>query len=402
MSISKFVAGVGLALVLVLSGCGGPDNENGDEDKGTPLKMTVGKHILTKSSSTREDIEQISAQQNVTLVKINLSGTISLSGGDDKNLFELKEVSGGKMLAFRTVPNPYEPQDANKDGVYKVNITGTAGEESITYKAAYRIPIPTSARDVLMGQTLYLDPISDDNNYSKITFNDTSFSTTKYYYDEDTAEIKNSATTTTDIRYVDNYFTYQDDGTEIKCTLKDEYDKRFSCQKGSSISERVYLTRVPAFVIPSNYTVAATADNIHNNSYEDAPKITSFELTGNKANENEKAQIYNTRLNGSFSMTVKLENEMFVRKIITQVDDGNMSLVHDTGSSFSDTYSYSCFFEGLNNNGNVQYLCKEIQINNTEGTADTNLEVIACDDTNLSNPDTHCSWASIPVLFVDE
>ena len=399
MSIRKFVAGIGLVFALVLSGCG-PAEGNGDENAS--LQLTVGEHNLTTSSLTREDIEQISAQQNVALVKINLNGTISLSGGDDKNLFELKDVSGGKMLAFRATPNPYDPQDANKDGVYKVDITGTAGDESITYKAAYKIPIPTSAKDVLAGKTFYLDPISDDNNYSKVTFGDTTFSTTKYYYDEETATMKNEDASTANISYVDNYFTYQDDGTEIKCTLKDEIERRFLCQKGGSSSERIYLKFAPDFVTPSNYTVAAIAEDINNSTDAFTPKITSFTVTGNKASDNGKVQIYDMRLNGSFSMAVELEDEAYAKKIFTYLDDGNMTLAHTLGSIPSDSYSYSCIFLHINGNGNVKYLCDGVMIANTEGGADTYMDVLACNDTNLSDPNTKCSWASVPVLFVEE
>lgn len=396
MSIKKFIAGLGLAIMVILSGCG-------PADEGGFLQLTVGEHVLTTSSSSRASSEQISAEQDIAFVKINMEGTISLSGGEDKSLFELKDVPGGKMLAFRTLPNPYDPKDTNKNGIYEIDITATSGTQSITYEAAYEIPIPTSAKNVLLGKTFYLDFVANDNNYSKVTFGETTFSTTRYFYDEGAAAIKNNSAFNTNINYVDNYFTYQDGGSNVKCTLKDEYNKRFSCQTGSSSTDRVYLDSTPSFVIPSNYTVMVKSgeESVTNLDFPH-PQITSFSLTGNKASDNGKVQIHRSRLSGSFSYNIQVKGNGSARAVWSQITDGNFSIRYTLQSTLDSQVNSDCKFIEEHGNQGIHYRCGSIDINNTAGDADTTFEALVCDDTNLSNPDINCSWASIPVLFVDE
>lgn len=396
MSIRKFIAGIGLVFALVLSGCGGP----GDEDSGF-LTLTIGDKKILTSSSSRELPKEIKAQQDVVLVKVNKSGTLSLSGGDDKNLFELKDTSGGKMLAFRTSPNPYEPKDADKNGVYEVDITGTSGDESITYKAAYKIPVPTSAQKVLLNKTFYLD--FGDNNYSKVAFGETNFATTKYYYNETSATMKHENAFDTSVTYKDNYFTYQDGGAEVKCTLKDEYDRRFACKIGSNTIDRVYRTLAPAFVIPSSYTVTVKdGDAGVTNKAFPHPRITSFSLTGNKANDNGKVLIYNSRFDGKFSYNIQYEAYGDAKVVVTGLSDGNKSIIYTLQSGNSSQINEQCIFDEISDNGNVHYHCNGIDQNNTDGIADTTFLAVICDDNNFSNPDRNCSSAEIPVLFVEE
>ena len=398
MLIKKMLASLGVAFVLLLTGCGGGGG-SGDGDFEFPT-LKIGDKVIFSSSLSRERPIEIKVQKDVVTVKVNGSATISLTGGEDKNLFELKDVSGGKILTFQIAPNPYTPQDADNDGVYEVDITVTAGGESIIYKAAYRISIPTSAKDILLGNTFYFD--GGDNNYSKIIFDETTFSTTLYAYDDDTALMQEEGQYDTDVRYKDNYFIYGDEGSEIVCTLTDENEKQFRCRIGSTSVDITFLESAPSFVAPSNYTVTALPSDIHNNTDPFAPRIESFALTGNKESENGEVQIYSNRLNGSFSIAVEMKNRYYAKKIITYLTDGDRMLEHTLESLPSDSYSYPCKFDGMNEDGNINYTCEGVRIKNNEGEAETYVGVTVCDDSNLSNPDIKCSSASIPVFFVEE
>lgn len=110
------------ALILIFASCGknssGPDLE---EPTNNPPEITSAASFQIKENSTEID----------TVTAIDPDGdtlTYSISGGDDERFFSLGETSGA--LAFGSPPDYDNPDDADGDNVYLLEITVNDGSLS--------------------------------------------------------------------------------------------------------------------------------------------------------------------------------------------------------------------------------------------------------------------------------
>ena len=408
-SIKMIVAGV--TATILLNGCGGggsslpPVIDLNETEKN--LSVTVNDTTVDSTSSLSR-VTIITSAEDAVVAKISMSkkGEITLSGGADKDKFELKAGSSAteKKLSFKQKPNPYKPTDSDNDGVYEVDIKAQSGEEVLVYKAAFKIPIPTSAEKLLSGKTLYVQ--YGENNYTKYIFSqNSSVSLTSHFYDAVSDSLVDTDSESVDITYIDNNFSYDFQGNSVVCTIKDEASLTFTCKYQNITKDVKFLTQEPPFVKPKSYTVTVLKGSANVSNYPDtfAPKIASFSVTGNKASENGKAVIYKSRFNGSFSYTVKYEDGIYAQLLGVQLVGGNYS-INTTKNLFPGSESKSnCKFDRVGPNGEgVQYTCNNIVIDNESGSLDTSFEAYICDNTDTSSSSVKCSVARVPVLFVDE
>ena len=149
-------------------------------------------------------------------------------------------------------------------------------------------------------------------------------------------------------------------------------------------------------------TPAKNPSFFNNNSEQLSPRISYISFTGNADIDNGKVQVYSDKDNGSFEYTVGLENRTYAKALVTGLEDGNRSIIYRYGIVADSASNYSCNFTKITDNGNVVYRCNNITVANTEGAADTRMLAVVCDDANLSNPSRLCSWATVPVIFIEE
>jgi hypothetical protein len=380
-------------------GGGGTTTANTQTDT-TTLKLTVGNSTLDSKSSLLRVTSIINAEKNVSQVSINKEGTISLSGGDDSHLFELLDIMEGKQLAFKTTPDAPNPTDTNSDGIYEVDIMASDNDgQSVTYQAAYKIAVPVMLSSLLSGKTYYVDLGNDE--YNEISFNDDTISYKGY---KDTLFVPGSQATVS-ITYTESTFEFIDEGgTNTVCTIKDSSIPIFTCtENGGDALEVTFLSTAPEFIIPRSYTLATLNSNINNHHNSLTPQISSFSVTGNAPSENSKVVISKSKLNGKFKYNLVIGNALYAKLLLSGLTDGDKSII-TTDSSFliNNTINYDCKFNNDNgSNLGIDYTCNNVNMNNTQGNADTELIIYVCDKEDTTSSELQCSSASIPVLFTE-
>jgi hypothetical protein len=145
----------------------------------------------------------------------------------------------------------------------------------------------------------------------------------------------------------------------------------------------------------SDYTVTLRGENLINNTDTFAPKIGYFEIVGNSKSENNKAVVSKSKNGGKFSYLVVLKNEIYLNRLYSALNDGSESIILEYDfSSMNKNIEFDCKLNSISKEGHVNYTCNDISIENSTGSYDTNLTIVACNDT-----EDKCSVARIPILF---
>ena len=388
---------------LTLSACGGGGGGTTPAEVKT-LKLTVGSTTIDSASHLSRVTSTITdASKNVSIVKINKEGTISLSG-EDSTLFELTDVAGGKQLSFLTKPEASSPTDADQDGVYEVDIKAQDNDDqTATYKAAYKIIIPRSTLDILNGNTYYID--FGDNKYTKVTYDDSSFTAKDYR----NTEFVQGSEETIPVTYNENDFTFVDEGENITCIVHESTSLTLTCTSPIHPEDLnlTYLDTAPEFVYPTSYTLTAITANTNNHTDAFTPKIASFSVTGNAPSENDKVIISKSKLGGKFSYSVTLDDvysakESYSALLTEEMKfEGTQGIKTNYEITTNKTLTYNCIFDKENGtNQGINYTCVGVHVINTQGNADTNFGIGVCDK-EVNATDAKCSIATVPVLFID-
>jgi len=394
-----------LSSAIIFTACGGGGGGGGSDDTTPPevtLTLTVGKVTIDSTSTVSRITTTLSGYNKaVTTIDINKDGEISING-TDSDLFALNGTGKSRTLTFVQQPVASDPIDENGDGVYEVDIKGEDTDgNSVTYKAAYKIAVPYTAKSKLSGKTYYVD--QGDNKYIEVKYTDTGF-TEKYYVDtEPSGTVLNQ-----DITYDNDKFKFtNNEGEDITCTVGPNTPPSLKCSKaGSSTQETInYLASAPAFVVPSSYIVSASDDDIVNHEDFSVPKIKSFKVTGNKPAEDGQAIVSKSKLGGKFSYTIEIDNEMFLKKSFVRLGNSGVGISATPGSNLLEKYTDSCKL--LSIDSGVKYMCtaedgtQPINVDNQEASNDTYFIVYLCDKQDLDDTDIKCSAAKVPVLFED-
>jgi hypothetical protein len=375
---SIFLFLVGL---IVLSGCEPAD------DSGL-LKLTIGSETIYSSNSYRETKRVEPDTLFIATVKVSKGGEIELSGAD-YSLFELKD----NKLSFKTKMDPWNPSDENHDGGYDLDIIASNGSDTITYQVSYKITIPPSAKDLLSGHKFYID--FGKNYFWKCSFSDSKISVEKFI------DYQSDENITVGIQYNKDTFSYTIDGNKTTCTLKSENPLTFSCKDPSGTNEFVFLERKPDFVIPASWKVSASDDNIHNDENTNAPHIDSFVVTGNAPRDNDgKAQIYKSKMDGNFTLSGTISSSGYQPSVLVMLENGSHFIQRTFGGYADNEQIFNCQFKG--DDTTLNYSCENIDINDTDADSDTYIYFYACNDANLSDPDTKCNVAWVPALFIND
>jgi len=401
--IKKITNIVTLSTVLIFTGCGGGGGSADPSIKSEikKLTLTVGNTTIDSSSSLSRITTTITdANKDVTTLKMNKEGTISISG-DDSDLFELIDASNGKKLSFINKPDASSPADIDQDGIYNIDIKAKDNDnQSVTYKAAYKIIIPRTTLDILNGNTYYID--TKDNTYSKVTYNESGYTSEEY---KDT-ELVEDSTETVSVTYGEDSITFFDTdlNKNISCLVEETSSINLTCTAEGLNSEVkvTYLESAPAFITPDSYTLTAISANTQNNSNDFAPKIASFSVTGNAPSENNQVIISKSKLGGKFSYSVTIEDAFYAKGLGSGLVDGSGSIIGKHDITKEDTVNFDCVFNNDNGvNSGIDYTCEAVNISNTEGNADTEFYMYVCDKEDLTSADSKCSVATVPVLFTD-
>ena len=387
-------------IALTLSACGGGGGTTTPPEVKT-LKLTVGSTTIDSASDLSRVTSTITdASKDVSIVKINKEGTISLSG-EDSDLFELTNITGGKQLSFVTKPDASSPSDADQDGIYKIDIKAQDNDnQTATYKTAYKIIIPRTTLDILNGNTYYVN--LGDNNYTKVTYDDSGYTTTSY----SNTELVQGSEETTAVTYNENDFKFVDEGKNITCLVTESDLVKLTCTMEGQAGQLdiTYLDDAPKFIYPASYTLAATAANTNNHTDDFTAKIASFSVTGNAPAENDKVIISKSKLGGKFSYSVTIDDDIYAKQLQSGLFDGNRSIISDYSFGMDTILTYTCIFNQDNGTDQgIDYTCDNLNpplIHNTQGNADTSLAMLVCND-EVNATDAKCSIATVPVLFID-
>ena len=157
MSISKLVAGVGLALVLVLSGCGG----SGTDPVGSDVNLTVDNVTISSSTVSRATKNIMLDANPVSTISVSpIYMSLSLSGSG-KSHFKLVKIGDGKYeLKFDSTAGEIAP------GSYDLDIIAHVGNTTkLTYKVRYVIADQYPDLVILSGKIFDTDgnEITSDN-----------------------------------------------------------------------------------------------------------------------------------------------------------------------------------------------------------------------------------------------
>lgn len=400
-----------LLILLFATSCGGGSGSgSGNEDEGgdggtpptsTTLSITVGNVTLSSAATLPRATIVISGDsKKVAKISTNKASTITLSGGLDLSLFEINDVGSHKELAFTVQPDPFNPADSNADGIYEVDINASDDDgQTVTFKAAYKIIIPRSAKDILSGQTFYTNII--DNTYKKVEYTDTAQTTSTY----GATGLVADSTKKTNITYDGLSITFdRDNSIKATCQVSETPKINLSCEDEDKSYKISYLSTAPALTIPEEFKLSATPSQIVNRFKYSASRIKSFSIKGNKPIENNKVVISKSSFQGQFSIEVVSQNERSKSDASWLfLADGDYSLETfpgKPGSLFFHKTSYSCIYNH-SNNGGVNFTCDDIEINNTKGDNDTEMQVAFCDKSPVNFTDANCNFASLPVLFTD-
>jgi len=398
--VQKLTLATVLSSALIFTACGG--GGSGGSDNYTPpevsLELTVGNFTMDSASSISRITTTISANiKTVAKVSINKDGDISING-TDADLFTLNGTGRSRILSFIQQPVASDPIDENGDGVYEVDIKGEDTDgNSVTYKAAYVIAIPYTAKSKLSDKTYYVDQGS--NKYIEVKYSDTGF-TEKYYVDtEPSGTVVNQA-----IAYDNDKFKFTNsEGEDITCTVGPNTPPSLKCSKGGSNTQETitYMSSAPAFVAPGSYTISSS--NIENNDNAMAPQIKSFSITGTQASEDGQVIVNKSKLQGEFSINLELKDNIFVKSVQFGLEDSDESLIL-TGA-FKNKTILTCTLDDLDSG--IKYTCTAkgfagiITLDNVDSNSDADLIAGACNVEDTTDEDRLCSYASVPVLFID-
>ena len=129
------------AILFILTACGevATSDTQYSDNENKPLTMKIDNTTIYTTSHSRDKVT-VNSEQNIGVISLNKKGSITLSGGQDVDFFELLNKNDSKILRFITTPEASNPIDSNKDGIYEVDIKATDYDgNSITYKVAYEI-----------------------------------------------------------------------------------------------------------------------------------------------------------------------------------------------------------------------------------------------------------------------
>jgi hypothetical protein len=144
-------------------------------------------------------------------------------------------------------------------------------------------------------------------------------------------------------------------------------------------------------------TLSASTENLRNNGDTFAPKIVSFEVTGNSTPQNGKVVVSKSKKGGVFSYKVVLKDAVYANRVYTQLVDGTRSIIIDYDLSQGDKLDFKCRVDAVGAEGKgVDYTCEDISINNTAGDRDTFMQVLVC-----NSDEDKCSNAGVPILFTE-
>ena len=386
---------------ILLSGCGGGGSDETTAPVATPipeaitLKLTVGNTTLDSGSHLSRVTSTITdSTKDVAIVKINKEGTITLSG-EDSSLFELTDIEKGKQLSFVTKPDALSPMDSDQDGVYKIDINAQDNDgQSITYKTAYQILIPKTTLDILNGNSYYID--LGDNKYTKITYNDSSFTRESYI----NTELVEGSEETIAVTYQENSIQFVD-AVNTTCVVNEASSLTLTCSAEGQTGEKklTYLNTAPKFIIPASYSLSAIDANTNNHTDNFAPKIAKFMVTGNAPAENDKVIISKSKLGGTFSYSITMENSILAKQLQSGLMDGDSSILSDYSYNRQETINFDCIFNEKTDEG-INYTCNSVSLQNKKGDSDTEMGMIVCDD-KVNATDAKCSIATVPVSFID-
>ncbi|HZV38665.1 MAG TPA: PQQ-dependent sugar dehydrogenase [Pseudoxanthomonas sp.] len=165
MTVSRrWSLGVVVSLALMVAGCGG-GGSGGNGGGGTPPPMSNRAPVFTAPGTAT--VAENTAGVFYTATATDADGnalTFSLSGGVDRNRFQITSAGG---LSFVPAPDFEVPGDANRDNIYQIDLAVSDGMASATLslsvtvtdiaETAYRV------RRVAAGlnQPAFLAPVPD-------------------------------------------------------------------------------------------------------------------------------------------------------------------------------------------------------------------------------------------------
>lgn len=126
--------GVGLAvsLALAVSGCGGGGSSSGGGNGGGGTPPPASNRAPVFTSPGTAAVAENAAGVFYTAMATDADGnalTFSLSGGTDRNRFQITSAGG---LSFASPPDFESPGDGNRDNVYQVDLAVSDGMASAT------------------------------------------------------------------------------------------------------------------------------------------------------------------------------------------------------------------------------------------------------------------------------